>query len=99
VYDELGRQVQVIEGSGESATPRPPEAIDRITENTYDQDGRLTRIASPEGTINYKCDSVTGRKIRTWTTNSDLRYSHDELGRGLAGQSIFLLSSPCADFF
>ena len=50
MYDELGRQIQVIEGSGESVTPRPPEAIDR-TENTYDDDGRLTRVASPEGTI------------------------------------------------
>ncbi|HTJ01007.1 MAG TPA: PKD domain-containing protein [Dongiaceae bacterium] len=67
-YDELGRVVEMDEPRG-------------VTKLSYDLDNRVTRIAAPEGTINYDYDPATGWKTRTWTDNSDTRYTYDELGR------------------
>ena len=67
-YDELGRQSQITEARG-------------ITDFTYDLDGRLVSIASPEGTLFYEYEPETGRKERTFTANSDILYDYDELGR------------------
>ena len=73
-YDQLGRQSQIEENSGGTSSPR-------LTTFAYDPDGRLISIASPEGTIYYEYDPVTGRKARTFTANSDVLYNYDELGR------------------
>ena len=81
IYDERGRQIFIIEGTGSTATPRPPDAVERITEKAYDQHGRLVRVSSPEGTVNYEYDQVTGRRVRTWTAHTDSRYRYDEFGR------------------
>ena len=70
-YDNLGRQHQIVETRG-------------VTEFTYDQDSRVTEVASPEGTIRYAYDPVTGRKERTFTANNDTRYAYDVLGRLVA---------------
>jgi RHS repeat-associated protein len=53
----------------------------RVTEFTYDVDGRVTSVCSPEGTIHYEYDAATGRKTRMYTDNNDTRYTYDELGR------------------
>src|SRR5262249_39968215 len=47
----------------------------------YDGDARVKQVASPEGTVNYDYDQTTGRHMRTWTNNSDIRYDYDDLGR------------------
>ena len=67
-YDDLGRQDTITDTRG-------------ITQFGYDQDGRVIQVASPEGTIAYQYDAVTGRKTRTSTANSDVRYAYDALGR------------------
>ena len=67
-YDNLGRQHQVSDARG-------------TTEYTYDTYDRMLSITSPEGTVNYAYDAVTSRKTRTWTSNSDVSYSYDKLGR------------------
>ncbi|MHC5062140.1 MAG: RHS repeat-associated core domain-containing protein, partial [Planctomycetota bacterium] len=75
VYDNLGRKLQVI--------------VDDVVEQDfdYDTDGRIITLTTPEGTINYDYNSITGRKTATWTgTNSaspvtKTEYSYDELGR------------------
>ena len=67
-YDSLGRVVKMTEARGE-------------TSYVYDIEGRLLSMTSPEGTISYAFDERTGRKLKTYTANSDQRYSYDELGR------------------
>jgi len=47
----------------------------------YSDDGKLLQISSPEGTVNYEYEPVESRRTRVYTTNTDLRYSYDELGR------------------
>ncbi|MBN2224505.1 MAG: putative Ig domain-containing protein, partial [Deltaproteobacteria bacterium] len=71
-------------------------ALPPVTTNEYDLDGRLVTVASPEGTIHYEYDAVTGLLTRTYTgladddhssTSSDgkavtdTRYQYDALGR------------------
>ena len=68
VYDDLQRTRTVIEPRG-------------VTKYTSDADGRVTEVQSPQGTIHYEYDSATGMRTRTWTTNSDIRYSYDRLNR------------------
>lgn len=51
------------------------------TRLSYDMENRVTQVAAPEGTINYAYDPATGRKTRTWTSNSDTSYAYDALGR------------------
>jgi len=53
----------------------------RITEFSYDFEGRLAQVNSPEGVINYGYDLATGRHTSTCTTNSEVAYAYDELGR------------------
>jgi RHS repeat-associated protein len=64
----------------------PPPAngssdIIRLTYFSYDFDGHLTQANYPEGVINYEYDLATGRHTRTCTTNSEVAYGYDELGR------------------
>lgn len=53
----------------------------RITSYTYDFDGHITQMNSPEGYINYGYDFATGRLTNTCTANSDIAYGYDALGR------------------
>ena len=67
-----------------AACPMPlnaSTATTRITEFSYDHDGRLAQVNSPEGVINYGYDLATGRHTSTCTTNSEMAYGYDELGR------------------
>jgi RHS repeat-associated protein len=75
-YDAFGRQIEVRQQTG-SAT--------RTTTTTYDQEGRILQVASPEGTLNYGYDTL-GRRIRVFTGSvdnptEDIRYTYDALGR------------------
>lgn len=53
----------------------------RITEFSYDVEGRLAQVNSPEGYINYNYDLATGRHLGTCTKNSETTYEYDALGR------------------
>ena len=68
VYDGQDRISQALEPRGTNAF-------------TYDGQGHVLQIASPEGTLNYEYEPIEGRRTRLYTTNTDLRYSYDELGR------------------
>ncbi len=68
IYDSLGRQSQISDSRG-------------TTTFAYDNESRLTKVENPEGEINYEYNQITGRKTRTWTLNSDVRFSYDVLGR------------------
>ncbi|MHC4843089.1 MAG: DUF6531 domain-containing protein, partial [Planctomycetota bacterium] len=68
VYDNLGRKRQVIEERG-------------TTKYYYDDEGQIVKIDSPEGTISYEYSSITGRKVRTWTDFTEIKYEYDRLGR------------------
>jgi hypothetical protein len=41
----------------------------------------LMQISSPEEAVNYEYEPVEDRRVRTYTTNSNLRYGYDALGR------------------
>ena len=47
----------------------------------------ISRVSSPQGTVNYEYDRVTGHLTRTWTGEdeadpfTDIRYTYDRLGR------------------
>ncbi len=78
-YDEFGRQVEINDSTRD------------VTTNTYDPEGRLTRVDSPEGIVNYEYDSVTSQITHTWTGNLDssnrstsatwTEYVYDDLNR------------------
>ncbi len=53
----------------------------RITTFSYDLEGRLAQVNSPEGYINYEYDLATGQHVRTCTANSESTYEYDALGR------------------
>ncbi|NOY82783.1 MAG: hypothetical protein GXP31_17430, partial [Kiritimatiellaeota bacterium] len=94
-YDDCGRQSRITESrprappSGRvalrrvprgNASSRGPRTL-RITDFTYDDRDCLLQVASPEGTVHYEYDRVTGRRTRTWTANTDTAYAYDALGR------------------
>ena len=74
VYDKLGRQTDLTDARG-------PSSWD------YDAVGRVTKVQSPEGIVNYVYDPVTGRRSHTWTGSDPLaplsktEYLYDVLGR------------------
>ena len=94
-YDQLGRIARKsLYATGSNAPSqvvtmaygpmsRPTQIVDArgVTAFTYDTPGRLVRLATPEGTLNYQYDDFTGRKARTYTDNSDTRYAYDAKGR------------------
>ena len=72
------------------------DSANGLTNNTYDAQGRLTQVISPEGIVNYEYDPVSGRLERTYTGTADpdetsiasdgkavtdTRYEYDILGR------------------
>ncbi len=52
-----------------------------ITSYSYDIDGHVTQVNSPEGVINYGYNLATGRMTLLCTTNSEQDYAYDALGR------------------
>ncbi|CAN0342910.1 unnamed protein product, partial [Ectocarpus sp. 4 AP-2014] len=81
VYDGLGRTTKVTQDLDPDITGE-----ERITNNTYDEEGRLDRVTTPEGIVNYEYDNL-GRKTRTYagaslgTATTQTDYSYDALGR------------------
>ncbi len=85
-YDALGRLVDTIQDfDGDLSS----DSNERTTNNTYDEQGRLTRVTTNEGTINYAYDNL-GRMTNTWTeevavdstlTTTQTDYTYDALGR------------------
>jgi RHS repeat-associated protein len=77
IYDRLGRKTK--------ETVTPGTSLEYGT--WYDNEGRITAVSSPEGTVHYEYDSRTGLKTSTWTgttittatTKTD--YTYDNLGR------------------
>jgi len=59
----------------------PSTPATRITQFSYDFDGRVTQMNAPEGVINYTYDLPTGRLTGTCTANSQIAYAYDQLGR------------------
>jgi len=57
------------------------------TLTTYNADGQVSCIESPQGVINYEYDSTTGQISRTWTgrdstrPTTDIHNTYDKLGR------------------
>jgi len=61
--------------------PNPSYQNVFVTTLTYDVQGNLTQVNSPEGVINYDYDLATGRLIHVCTLNSETEYSYDADGR------------------
>ena len=84
-YDEFGRTVKVSSVQRNPLTGTALPQQDVIT--SYDDNGRVSRIDSPQGVINYDYDAITSQQSRTWTgTNpaapiNDFEYQYDILGR------------------
>lgn len=75
-YDAFSRPTGVLDARGQSHF-------------AYDAHGRPTRIETPEGTIRYEYDPANGRRVRTYTDYTDVRYGYDALGR-LATASLVM---------
>lgn len=88
-YDAYGRKNKVVRSSNSSGA----FIVARAEQWIYDERGQLIQESTPEGTINYAYDKVTGRKTRMWITKSsglspanlvdaveDTRYNYNELG-------------------
>ncbi len=91
--DEFGRTVQVIQDADGNLSTTGDQ---RVTDKVYDDQGRVVSVASPEGTIHYEYDEVTGKLLRTYTGSedttgvpasgdgvavTDTSYAYDALGR------------------
>lgn len=79
-YDKLGRVTYI----DEQINGAPAQ----FTDNDYDAEGRLTRVANNQGVVGYQYHAVSGRLIRTITRNvadtadrASTRYDYDKLGR------------------
>ena len=77
--DAFGRVVRTTQTRG---------SVIRTTTTTYDDQGRLASIATPEGTVNHRYDDL-GRLVRTFSgteadPTDDTRYAYDGLGRLLS---------------
>ena len=89
-YDAFGRQTHVAVSLRDTTSG---DLVPHRTETTaYDAQGRLITATSPEGTIHYEYDAVTGRHTRTLATTlvgdpaslitvTDTHYLYDALGR------------------
>jgi len=84
VYDDLGRQKQVIQDLDGNLNTT---ADQRVTDNFFDDFGRLDRVTTPEGTINYDYFDDTGQLERTYTganlatARTETAYTYDRIGR------------------
>ncbi|MBN1126900.1 MAG: right-handed parallel beta-helix repeat-containing protein [Sedimentisphaerales bacterium] len=71
-YDKLGRKLTEVKDGD-------------TWQYSYDDEGHITSLTSPQGTVNYEYNLITGRKTATWTgTSSEItrtEYSYDDLGR------------------
>jgi len=56
--------------------PNPSYQNVFVTNFTYDVEGNLSQVNSPEGVINYDYDLATGRLIHVCTQNSEVEYSY-----------------------
>ena len=93
VYDAFGREVSVTQQSVSET---------RAMVTSYDSQGQVIRVDSPEEIVNYEYDQY-GRKTRTYTGDpnnpvTDTLYTYDALGR-LATVSVVerndeLLATP-----
>ncbi|MHB1524597.1 MAG: putative Ig domain-containing protein, partial [Candidatus Dormibacteria bacterium] len=50
------------------------------TSSTYDVNGNLVQITSPQGTINYTYDPATGLETGVSTSNTSIQYGYDQAG-------------------
>ena len=79
-YDAFDRPVEVTQDDGTTMW---------TTTTTYDAQGRVASISSPEGVVNYQYDVATGQRARTYTTDpnnptsviDDTHYTYDVMGR------------------
>jgi RHS repeat-associated protein len=78
-YDSLGRRESVIDTVGGAA---------RETDYQFDLDGHVTQVTSPEGTIYYQYDLVTGLQTRMNTDQTEVDYAYDPLGRLVQVQEV-----------
>ena len=83
-YDDLGRNDQVdylVDNSGQLEFSETDKQL------TFDVEGRVLSIESPQGMVRYEYNPITGRKLRTAAgdgENSSLSYvdyDYDDLGR------------------
>jgi RHS repeat-associated protein len=95
VYDSIGRVAtnrfyavgsstpSVLAGFAYDSQERAKEIVEARGTNrfSYDTQGNVTQLALPEGTLNYEYEPIAKRLVRTYTSNSDLRYGYDTLGR------------------
>jgi uncharacterized protein RhaS with RHS repeats len=51
-----------------------------VTMSTYDVNGNLVELQSPQGTINYTYDPATGEETGVSTGNTSTQYSYDQAG-------------------
>ncbi|MFO0942299.1 MAG: putative Ig domain-containing protein [Pirellulales bacterium] len=86
-YDSYGRKLstELLERESPNALPQTI----RLEKWSYSPQGQLVQQTTPEGTINYSYDKVTGAKVRMWTTNDpvnlldaidDTRYEYNSIG-------------------
>ena len=61
--------------------PNPSYQNTFITTFTYDVEGNVTQVNSPQGVVNYTYNLATARVTDTCTTNSETEYNYDQLGR------------------
>jgi RHS repeat-associated protein len=68
IYDAEGRHERLTDPRG-------------VTDRLFDRENRLVRLTTPEGIIHYAYDPATSRHTRIWTSNTDVGYAIDNLGR------------------
>src|SRR5580700_9000734 len=79
-YNALGQQTQESDYANGTLTGTTTTTYDLVT-------GNVASVTSPEGTVNYEFDPVTGLETETWTgTNSaspttEILYGYTQQGQ------------------
>ena len=80
IYDRHGRKLnETMTDYDENGTEISGSI--RTWTYSYNVQGDLVQIDSPQGTLDYSYDPITGRKDSAVTENTQTDYSYDELGR------------------
>lgn len=69
----------IYDAAGRHDTVTTPD--DGVTDRTYDVEGHLIKITSPQGTVSYGYDPATHQQTSLTTANTHVTYAYDQEGR------------------
>jgi RHS repeat-associated protein len=79
-YETVGYEYNVNNTSDGSYQDIVQDSLAGTTTSTYDVNGNLIQIASPQGTIDYAYNAATGEETEVSTSDTDTQYGYGQAG-------------------